>query len=127
MGIFGASPMPGAWGCDYENPLPKMRTNGGAGSVFFGQGRVRAGVHPMWNPGGGGAAGRLGKENGKMIKIEGARFYCVTCYREFKTLDHFNRRRSTCRPYLRGVDGRKRLTVEKVNGRWEIVKRGGAK
>lgn len=62
-----------------------------------------------------------------MIKIEGATFYCATCYRDFKTLAHFNRYRATCRPYLCGVDGRKRLTVEKINGRWEVVKKGGRK
>jgi len=53
-------------------------------------------------------------------------YYCPDCYREFKTLDHFNRyvnlRGNYCAPYVR-ADGRRQLTVKKINGRWELTKK----
>jgi len=51
-------------------------------------------------------------------------FYCVNCYRTYKTLSHFNGRHSWCVPYLR-ADGRRRLEVKKINGYWTVVKKGG--
>jgi hypothetical protein len=50
-------------------------------------------------------------------------YYCPNCYREFKTLSHFNRYRSRCTPYLR-ADGRRRLAVKKIDGRWTLTKKG---
>lgn len=47
-------------------------------------------------------------------------YYCPSCYREFKTLSHFNRYHSHCTPYLR-ADGRRRLEVRKVDGRWILA------
>lgn len=47
-------------------------------------------------------------------------YYCPDCYREFKTLSHFNGYRSRCTPYLR-ADGRRRLEVRKVDGRWILA------
>jgi len=54
---------------------------------------------------------------------EGGSYYCADCYRKFKSLNHFNRYRSRCAPLLFGVDGRKRLTVKKINGMWKLAKK----
>jgi len=52
-------------------------------------------------------------------------YYCSSCYREFKTLDHFNRyvnlRNHYCSPMVR-ADRRRRLTAKKIDGRWQLVK-----
>lgn len=58
------------------------------------------------------------------MNFENVTFYCPNCYREFKTLSHFNRYRSRCTPWLR-ADGRRRLEVKKINGRWVIQKKTG--
>ena len=54
-------------------------------------------------------------------------YFCATCYRKYKTLDHFNRyvnlRGGYCSPIVI-ADGRRRLTANKINGRWELVKKG---
>ena len=55
-------------------------------------------------------------------------FYCSDCYREFKTLGHFNSYANLrhgknwgCSPWLR-ADGRHRLETEFVGGRWVVRK-----
>ena len=49
-------------------------------------------------------------------------YYCPSCYRSFKSLSHFNRYHSRCRPLLE-ADGRKKLTVKRIDGKWYLMKK----
>lgn len=55
-------------------------------------------------------------------------FYCSDCYREFKTLGHFNSYANLrhgknwgCSPWVR-ADGRMRLECAFIDGRWILRK-----